>query len=269
MKPQSIIKSIRDKHHRQDARISAIEGRRYVRKPTYFKNKETGDEYYTIVGAIAFPVGKFPGFAVLVGVLKESENEKAPRLQVLAEIEEKDLVALLSACEQARWKWGYPHQLDLFIGDAEHFMQAIADFNDRIETGPPDTEEGIYLSPPADFEDTRKDAIYLQTAKSLLNSAMGSGKRLLIGENRLLRAHLKSVPPDIRKVEDIPALAALAYSCHTLLADQPWLETTKPERFHPTIKEDNYEQVPAWPWEDGTGHDDADHDDGDLVSTID
>ena len=57
MKPQSIIQAHTRHAIPPDARISAIEGRRYVRKPTYLKNKETGDEYYAIVGAIAFPAG--------------------------------------------------------------------------------------------------------------------------------------------------------------------------------------------------------------------
>lgn len=269
MKAKSIIKAVRDTERgHYDRRIAALEGRRYVRKPTCYLNTETGVEYYAIVGSIAFPVGKIPGYAVIVAAVKDAEHVKAPLFEVLYEVENPDLVGLLTECERVRHKWGYPHQLDLWIGDAEHFLQALADFNDRIESKPQDTSEGLYLSPPSDFEDTRRDAIYLQTVKSLLSSEIDGGKRLLIGDNRLLRAHLQNVPSDLKRVEEIPALAALAYACHTLLATTPWLEYTDPHRFEPTIK-DGFARFDAWPWEDGTGYDDADHDDGILVSTID
>ena len=64
--------------------------------------------------------------------MKEPEHEKAPRLQVLDEIEEQDLVSLLTACDKIRYRWGYPQQLKFFIGDATMYMQAITDFNDHI-----------------------------------------------------------------------------------------------------------------------------------------
>jgi hypothetical protein len=267
---------MRDKHHHQDARISAIEGRRYVRKPTYYLNLENGNEYYAIAGSIAFPIGKMPGFGTIVGVLKETEHKKAPHLQVLEEIEEPTLVGLLSSCEQARWKWGYPSQLDLWIGDAEHFMQAIAEFNDDIESMPDDRYQGLYISPPSDFEETRRDELYLQTVRQLLSPGPCGVKRLIVGSNPKLRAYLQNVPPDLGHVEDVPALAALAYAAHTILATMPWLQFTQPERFEPTIKEDGYAQLSMLPWEDehfqwdelDSDLDGNPLDDGELTGTI-
>lgn len=69
-------------------------------------------------------------------------------------------------------------------------------------------------------------------------------------------------------------MAALAYAAHTLLATTPWLEFTQPERFDPTVR-DGFESVNLGPWADTDpwdwNDDDeaADHDDGDLTSTID
>lgn len=162
---------------------------------------------------------------------------------MLAEIEKPDLVALLTACEQIRWRWGYPHQIDLWIGDGEHFLQALAEFNDHIEAKAPDTREGLYLSPPSDFEESRRDQLYLQTIRSLVSPSAQGGKRLLIGDNRRLRAHLQNVPPDIRKVDEVPALAALAYAAHTILGTTPWL------RFCPT-RRDGFSAVDLFPWDD-------------------
>lgn len=269
MQTESVIVPIFDRRQHIDARIAAIEGRIYVRKPTFYRNTETGEDYYAIVGSIGFPLGRTPGFAVVVSVLKELEYEKAPRLKVLDEIEETTLVGMLSSCEQVRWKWGYPKSFNFWVGDASHFMLAISEFNDRIE-------RGIYLSPPSDFEDARKDQVYLQTIRQLLSPGPDGVKRLLIGDNPKLRSHLQNVQPDIRKVEQAPALAALAFSAHTILATTPWLEFTEPQRFYPTIREDGFERMSLWPWEEPFQWDDSDNDseegrpldDGELIRTI-
>jgi hypothetical protein len=274
MKPKSIIQPIFDRRNAAaDARIAFIEGRRYVKRPTFYRHTETGQEFFAIVGSIAFPQARMPGFGVIVGVLKEPDHEKAPRLLVLEEveeIEEPDLSALLASCEQLRHKWAYPHQLDLWIGDAEHFLQAIAEFNDDLELQGPGPREGIYLSPPSDFEETRRDGLFLQTVRQLLSPAAQGGKRLLIGDSPKLRAHLQNVAPDLKKVEEIPALAALSYACHTLLSTTPWLQFTQPERFEPTIRADGYARESLLSWEDASWEDPEDDDGADdvLLETV-
>lgn len=165
---------------------------------------------------------------------------------------------------------GYPHQLEYFIGDAGMYLQAMADFNEQIDTKP-EIREGIYLSHPSDFEDARRDALYLQTVRQLLSSTTDGDKRLEIGDNRHLRAHLQNTPPDIRKVEEVPALAALSYACHTLLATSPWLVFTEPQRFVPTIQEDGFAMLPFWPSEYDEPfrwNDDGYFDDGLLTGTV-
>lgn len=272
MKPECIIKAIHDRRQPINDRIAAIEGRRYVPRPVYYQNTETGAEYFHVAGSIAFPAGKAPGFALVIGVLKEPGHEK-PRLQVLTEVEEKDLFGLLAACERIRWKWGYPRQLLLWSSDFEHFMQAVSEFNEDLESKSPDKTEGIHLNPPADFEEPRRDQLYKQSVYQLLRPCPQGGKRLLIGDNPRLRTHLQNVPPDIGKVEEIPALAALSYACHTILATTPWQEFTEPQRFEPTIK-DGFARVNVLPWEteEALSYDDVDwfddDDSGDLVSTV-
>jgi hypothetical protein len=110
----SIIKAIRSKRHEFDQHIAKITGRRYVPKPRYYKNTETGEDYYALAGALAFPVGCTPGFAVIVAALKDGENLMAPTLKVVDEFEDLDLEELLDVCEKRRYRWGYPNQLDFF-----------------------------------------------------------------------------------------------------------------------------------------------------------
>ena len=77
----------------------------------------------------------------------------------------------------------------------------------------------------------------------------------------------------IRKVEDVPVLAALAYACHSLLSERPWMQFTEPQRFESTIK-DGFARVDVWPceedepltWDDS--HEDLDDYDGTLISTV-
>ena len=87
------------------------------------------------------------------------------------------------------------HWVGLFYGDAEHFLQVLADFNEALMAKQPDTKEGLYISPPADFEETRRDQLYLQTVRELLSPG-DNGKRLLIGQNKKLRSALHNVDPE-------------------------------------------------------------------------
>ena len=64
-----------------DQHIAEITGQKYIRKPDYFRNTETGAEYSHISGGIGWP-GERPGFAVVVAVEKDEDT-----LYVLAEIE--------------------------------------------------------------------------------------------------------------------------------------------------------------------------------------
>ena len=100
------------------------------------------------------------------------------------------------------------------------YLQAIDDFNEQIDTKT-EKSEGIYLSHPSDFENTRRDDLYLQTVKQLLIPTADGYKRLFIDDNRHLRTRLQNTPSDIRKVGEVPALAAVIYALHTLLATSP------------------------------------------------
>ena len=55
------------------------------------------------------------------------------------------------------------HHKPVDRGHVQHFLQALPDLNDRIESKPPDTSEGLYRSPPSDFEDTRRALAMLLT----------------------------------------------------------------------------------------------------------
>ena len=259
---ESIIKAVRSKRHESDQHIAKITGRRYVPKPTYYRNTKTGEKYYAFVGAFAFPVGRTPGFALIVAALKTDENHMAPTLRVVDELEDLDLEELLDACEKRRHRWGYPDQLEFFYGDPGRFLQAVCKFNERLETKA-DSAGGFYLAQPSGFESQNRTEVYLQQIRSLLRPSDNRVKRLILGDCQRLRSHIQNMPLDVQKIEEHPAVAALAFAVHSLVATSPWLKFAQHQRYRPTINSD-FGYIDSWPWED---ENDENTDDG-LVGTI-
>lgn len=248
MSSKSIIEVIRDKNRDLNQHIARVTGRRYMRKPNYYHNRKTGEDYYAIVGALAFPAGRVPGFGVIVAVLKDDENMEAPVFKVVDEIAKDDLEALLVDFENRRLPWGYPAVLDIIIGDTTRFISVLNNFNQRRQ-GKADQTGGIYLVPPAGFEDPNRTEVYLQQIWSLLRPSIHGKKRLVLGDCQRLRAHLQNLSIEVKQIEDYPAVAALAYAVSSLEATRPWLAFTQHEQYQPTIIGD-FEGLDRWPWDE-------------------
>jgi hypothetical protein len=243
---KNIIRSIRSKSHEDNRHISKITGVREAPKPTYYKNTETDDEYYDIIGALAFSCHRTPGFAVIAAAIKDEQNHTDPKIEVLDEIESADGIdALLKACKKRRERWGYPKTLKIFYGDQERFITAISDFNQKVSQ--PRTEKGIYLAPPADFHLPNRSEIYLERIKSLLRKDEKGEKRLSLGTCKKLRTHLQDIPADADKyqIEVYPAVAALGYAVHSILSLRPWMRFVKHEQGIRTIQ-NGYENYAAY-----------------------
>ncbi len=219
---KSIIQRIRDKQQPISRHIAEITGHRYVPKPFYFKNIETSEEYFTIAGALAWPSMDHPGFAVIVAALKGDPKE--PSFKVLQEIESRDMDILVSACIHSRYKWGYPYLLDLWYGDQVRFSTFLADYNEGHEQK--NEDDGFALAPPDEFEQPNRDEIYLERIRGLLMPDELGKKSLIIGPCEKIRSQLQNLPADARaiKIEDFPAVAALAFAVHSLMATRPWLQ---------------------------------------------
>jgi hypothetical protein len=63
MNKKSIIKSVRNKRQADNQHIARMTGIKYIPKKIYYRNIETGEAYYDISGAIAFPAYPALGFA--------------------------------------------------------------------------------------------------------------------------------------------------------------------------------------------------------------
>mgnify|MGYP001819833757 FL=1 len=240
---KSVICRVRDREQPISDHIAEITKQRYVPKPYYYRHRKTGEEYYTIGGALAWPSVGLPGFAVIVAVLKD--DPKKPTFKVLEEIEGSELKALVNTCIQARYKWGYPNQylLDLWFGDYVRFSTSLSDFNEAYERENSDT--GLYLSPPNDFEQPNRTEIFLERVRSLLKPDEVGKKQLIIGPCEKLRSQLQNLPADAGKliIEHFPAIAAISYVIHSLTANRPWLQFLEPDYKMPTIVDPWFEEL--------------------------
>jgi hypothetical protein len=239
MKQQtSIIKKIRTKKPPNVDHIAMITGIRWVAKPPFYRNIETGEDYFDIAGAFAWPGDNLAGFAVIVAAVKRDEKE--PVLKVLAEIEEKSIEDLVSACVEIRGRYGYPELLDLWYGDYLRFSSLITDINVEIEKQH-GKDNGFYITQPDEFEAPNNFEIYLHRIRSCLKAPDSGEKQLILGNGNRLRNHLQNLPPDAitnGSVEQYPAVASLGFAVHTLMAQRPWINHAESETLISTQKDD-------------------------------
>jgi len=258
-----------------DMHIAEIAGERYVRKPHYYRNTETGVEYSYLAGGIGWP-GEKPGFMVIVAVEKEDET-----LHLLAEVEAPNIRELLSECLRLRQVYGYGQGFDLlkwWYGEHERFDTFVSDFNHKFELED-EKAEGIYLSPPHDFQKSNAFEIYLNRVKASLTRDDKGVKTLYLGDCDKLRNHIQNLPHDAAvkgSIEDYPAITALGGTVHSLIMLRPWMQFGEREKTIPTIKDDyadfaqrEHEQVMRDLFSEDDYGDMDEYDGGALVDTID
>jgi hypothetical protein len=275
MKQQtSIIKKIRTKKPPNVDHIAKIKGTRWVAKPPFYRNIEIGEDYFDIAGAVAWPGDNLAGFAVIVAAAKTDEKE--PTLKVLAEIEEKSIEDLISACVEIRGRYGYPELLDVWYGDYLRFSSLIGDINMQVEKQH-GKGKGFHIAQPDSFEALNNFEIYLHRIRACLKAQDSGNKQLILGSCNRLRNHLQNLPPDAitnGSVEEYPAVASLGFAVHTIMAQQPWLKHAQFETLIHTQKDayENFailEQIDAQRYL-GVGDlsDTGEYDADDLLNTI-
>ncbi len=268
---KSLIRKIRDKKPANVDHIAEITGARWTPKPDYYHNTETGEQFYDVAGAIAWPAGDRPGFAVVVGVVK-GEDPQEPVLRVLDEIEAVSVEELLKEGANLRVKWGFPDLLRIWLGDHERFAPIVHGYNSRKKT-----KEYFIVSPPYDFEKPNRGEIYLQRVFELLRPRESGKKRLFLGGCNKLRGYLMDLPHDtaqIGQIDRCPAVAALGYAVHTMLVYRPWLRFLEPQKLVSTVPDDEllsrplHEQQEIMKLLNLVWEEDGSDDDGGLISTM-
>jgi hypothetical protein len=235
---KALIKKVREKGRDRDhdEHIAQVTGQRQVPVPAYYRHIETGEEFYDISGALAWPAADSPGFGVIVGVKKAGDPQE-PALEALAEFESPSVEGLLRACTEIRNRWGFPEVLGVWLADQERFSPILTDFNHNRKH-----QDALIVSNPYDFERPNRSEINLQRIFELLRPGRSGEKRLFLGGCSRLKGCLRDLPHDAAQsgqVERWPAAAALGYVVHTLLVLKPWLGFVKRRRLVNTRSDEN------------------------------
>jgi hypothetical protein len=238
VREKTLIEKVRDKgrDRSHEDHIAQVTGLRQVPLPVYYRHIETGEEYFDISGALAWPAADNPGFGVVVGVKKGGDPQE-PALEALAEFESASVEGLLRACCKIRGRWGFPEVLSVWLADQERFSPILTDFNHNRKH-----QDALIVSNPYDFERPNRSEINLQRVFELLRPGRSGEKRLFLGGCNRLQGCLRDLPHDAAQtgqVERWPAAAALGYAVHTLLVLKPWLGFVKHRRLVGTRGDEN------------------------------
>jgi len=218
---ESIIEEIKHELPINAEIVAKVTGKKTYHKPTYYVHKESNEQFSHIAGGIAWPgeitetgIG-VPGFAVIVGVVKSDFD--MPVIRVLEEVEENSIDRLLQECIQLREKYGFgefPGILSYWYGDHEKFVSFLNELNLKART---EDVAGLYVSPPADFDQPNAFEIYIRRLQQYIEA----GKIQNLG--KALRHYLRA------STIDSPAVLALSYTVHSLMIQKPWRRAVNAE----------------------------------------
>ncbi|MFZ2398295.1 MAG: hypothetical protein WAW31_06475 [Smithella sp.] len=189
-----------------------------------YRQIETGKEYLHLAGSIFWPGKINPGFILVMGVRAESDQII---YECLDEDSDKAIDNLLRKCITLRDRYGFRQTDKLFrywYGDPNRFSTLLNQFNQRLRDKEV-VQDGIYLSPPMDFEKENHFELYLCQMQSALMPNNTGRKSLYLGSCHSLRNAIQNLPTDAATrftEDDCPAIAAAGSLIHSLSATTPW-----------------------------------------------
>ena len=229
---------------------SILTGRPMVERPYYFRNAETGQDYYDLCGCIGWPAPQkeetidldknAPGYIGVVGIVKTKGEFVKPEdatFQLLAESQDMDVPTLVSKWLIMRQDWGFgihPDLLTTLYGDPDRFITTLSIINERLRQQGGE-KMAVLIAPPDDFYDTKMFDAYLRSLRSSLVfqdkyqclSAAGNNPmpRFYYGKHEILRTRLQAFK------EHDPAITAIGGMIHSLLSRCLWMDATRENAF--------------------------------------
>jgi len=218
-----------------------VTGKKNSPKSVYYRNKQTGAEYYHIAGAIGWPGDNVPGYVLIVAV--EKTENPGPSFFVLEEVEDHNVTRLLLKCVGLRERYGYWEDSEIlrhFVGDDTRYEPITLAVCSELQKKDGSGEgHGLWIYKPDDFDQADYFEIYVRQIRECLTPDSTGKKRLQIGNCNTLRNHLQNFSSDSikilntkRKVKDYPAVFALGSLIHTLLERKRWLSGSGGEAFN-------------------------------------
>ena len=169
-----------------------------------------------------------PGYAAIVGVVRDSRPPQDAAFQLLAEAESKDIPILLKRVNELRMAFGFglhPNLLQPFIGDPseDRFATTIALINEKLRERYGHDRMSVLIAPPRDFcnmdiFETYSRAFYSTVAEK-------ETLRFYYGPNEILRNRKR----EFRRGD--PAILAIGGLVHTLMNATPWMDQQEENMF--------------------------------------
>jgi hypothetical protein len=184
--------------------------------PIYYQHVETEQEYWHLLGGIAWPVvGSQKGCVLIIGATRED----VPTFEVIDEFFSDTPRELLRACFKLRDKYGFENCRKLFrlwIGE-DRFQGTLRDVNMEIKD-----QKHVHLTPPPDFDKPNSDEIYIEQIRSV-----SADSRLIIPSVTVLDSMKAMTLMDAGTLlVNTPVAACIGYLLHEMLAYKPWQLST-------------------------------------------
>jgi len=207
-----------------------VTGQPLVERPFWYQDTETGDCYWDLYGAAAWPTEVtdkdmgMMGYLGVVAVVKGEKKVENSRFKLLAEFESFDIPTLLEKMVELRQAFGFgihPGLLQGWLGDPERFITAIALYNERLTVN--DAGQEILIIPPDDFYVQHAFDHYVRSLRSVIVTGR---KRLFFGSCDILKNKVQET-----FLRDNPAVMAVGGLVHSLLSRTTWMDQARESAF--------------------------------------
>ena len=210
--------------------IAMAEGQKYHTRPirylyTELKSKFTGTEYTCISGGLVWPSLKYPGYAIIVGVVEDGKE-----IHCLEEFTTKDIGTLYNFCSEAQERYDrikYDNVIKTWWGNPDKIMSLV---HER------EVSKRLSISSPPDSEKEENFQIYLNR---LITLNYKSNKVIQWGDCELAKIGVMALTQgDDLKTEHNPVVACAGWLMHSIILYKPWRKAVKKIDLIPTTKDE-------------------------------
>lgn len=211
-----------------------VTGQPLIERPFWYKNTETGQCFWDIMGCIGWPniitdksQTKKPGYIAVIGIIKNADSPEIAPFQLLAEAESQNIQTLFKEMVKMRNDYGFglhPNLLQAWFGntDDERFNTELALYNEGLMKNGGE-KQAILIVPPDDIYDSNVFDIYIRAISQSLDK---DSQRLYYGGNNILKNRQSEF------LDKDPVIMAVGGLVHSLLSRCEWLDQTRSNAFN-------------------------------------
>jgi hypothetical protein len=210
-----------------------VTGQPLIERPFWYRNTETGQCFLDIMGCIGWPnvitdkQAKKPGYAAIIGIIKNAGSPETAPFQLLDETESQNIQTLFKEMVKMRNDYGFglhPNLLQVWFGNTgdERFNTELALYNVGLMKNGGE-KQAILIVPPDDIYDSNVSDIYI---RAIRQSVAKNSQRLYYGGNDILKNRVGDF------LDKDPVIMAVGGLVHSLLSRCMWLDQTRENAFN-------------------------------------